>query len=195
MVALLTRAAGRLAKQAGGARPARAPEAEGEAGANPAQRAAQEAQATRALRNADGSLNLDNAASRYGEVVNSNRPWSWRNDFDGTFSNAERKAIKDAAVERGLIPDVPMKPGTRFADFDAAGVVQRTDTLPENLWKAGDRQQFDWLDGRIPGGRPEGTTWHHTEFDGQMELVPFGIHNITPHAGGRSPGLWADAPR
>ncbi|MEL4028558.1 HNH endonuclease [Caldifermentibacillus hisashii] len=28
-----------------------------------------------------------------------------------------------------------------------------------------------------------------------MELVPFGIHNITIHNGGRSTGMWADAPR
>nr|WP_256975003.1 HNH endonuclease [Paenibacillus amylolyticus] len=28
-----------------------------------------------------------------------------------------------------------------------------------------------------------------------MQLVPFGIHNITTHNGGRSNGIWADAPR
>jgi hypothetical protein len=38
-------------------------------------------------------------------------------------------------------------------------------------------------------------TWHHSEIPGQMELVPFGQHNISPHIGGRSPGMWADAPR
>lgn len=38
-------------------------------------------------------------------------------------------------------------------------------------------------------------TWHHTEIPGKMELVPFGIHNITPHNGGRTAGMWADAPR
>ncbi|WP_369010154.1 MULTISPECIES: HNH endonuclease [Bacillaceae] len=37
--------------------------------------------------------------------------------------------------------------------------------------------------------------WHHTEVPGKMELVPFGIHNITIHNGGRSTGMWADAPR
>lgn len=148
-----------------------------------------------ALRNADGTLNLDNAAARYAEVVNGNRPWSWRGDFDAPMTNAERRQIRDAAVERGLIPDVQYKPGTRYADFNAAGVVQRTETLPRELWHASDRAQFDWLDARIPGGRPEGTTWHHSEIDGRMELVPFGVHNITPHNGGRSPGHWADAPR
>lgn len=37
--------------------------------------------------------------------------------------------------------------------------------------------------------------WHHSEVLGQMELVAFGIHNIVPHNGGRSPGMWAFAPR
>ena len=58
-----------------------------------------------------------------------------------------------------------------------------------------DRAQFEWLDARIPGGRPEGYTWHHTETPGRMELVPFGEHNITNHVGGRSPGHWAHVPR
>ncbi|MFU2016748.1 HNH endonuclease [Peribacillus butanolivorans] len=29
---------------------------------------------------------------------------------------------------------------------------------------------------------------------GKMELVPYGIHYITPHNGGRTTGMWADAP-
>ncbi|MFC9710477.1 HNH endonuclease [Paenibacillus sp. NPDC056933] len=36
-------------------------------------------------------------------------------------------------------------------------------------------------------------TWHHTEVPGKMQLVPFCIHNITTHNGGRSTGMWADA--
>ncbi|WP_317954619.1 HNH endonuclease [Paenibacillus chitinolyticus] len=28
-----------------------------------------------------------------------------------------------------------------------------------------------------------------------MQLVPYGIHNITTHNGGRSTGMWADARR
>ncbi|MGG0454595.1 HNH endonuclease [Bacillus mycoides] len=43
--------------------------------------------------------------------------------------------------------------------------------------------------------QPEGKTWHHKEKDGIMELVPFDIHNITKHNGGRTKGHWADAPR
>ena len=30
---------------------------------------------------------------------------------------------------------------------------------------------------------------------GEMQLVEFGIHNITKHNGGRTVGMWADAPR
>ena len=57
-----------------------------------------------------------------------------------------------------------------------------------------DKQQFEWLDKKI-GGHIEGYTWHHSEIPGEMQLVPFGIHNITNHNGGRTKGMWADAPR
>lgn len=39
------------------------------------------------------------------------------------------------------------------------------------------------------------SNWHHNEESGLMQLVPFGIHNITKHNGGRTKGHWADAPR
>ncbi|MGR5909046.1 HNH endonuclease [Bacillus paranthracis] len=29
----------------------------------------------------------------------------------------------------------------------------------------------------------------------KMQLVPYGIHGITVHNGGRTKGMWADAPR
>lgn len=148
-----------------------------------------------AVRNADGSLNLDNAAARYAEVVGSNKPWSWADDFGGPFTAGERSQIREAAISRGLIPDVTLKPGTRYPDFAAAGLISRVDTLPSNLWQATDAAQFRWLDARIPGGRPEGMTWHHAEIAGRMELVPFGPHNTINHIGGRSPGHWAHAPR
>ncbi len=148
-----------------------------------------------ALRNADGTVNLATASQRYADIVNSNRPWSWADDFGVKFTGAERKAIRLEAISKGLIPEVIYKPGTRYPDFARAGIIQRVDTLPNNLWKAGDKAQFDWLDARIPGGRPAGTTWHHSEIPGRMELVPFGPHNIVNHSGGRSPGNWAHAPR
>ena len=134
-------------------------------------------------------------AHRYAELVNSNRPWSWADDFGSTMTRGQRSAIKQDAIARGLVPEVPMKPGTKFADFEAAGLVQHVDELPQDLWKVGDQAQFNWLDARLPNGRPVGTTWHHSDVPGRMELVPFGPHNITSHAGGRSRGMWAEAPR
>jgi len=146
-------------------------------------------------RNADGSLNLSSAAARYAEIVGSNRPWSWADDFGEAFTAGEKREIRQDAVERGLVPNLGLKPGTRHADFEAAGLIQKVDTLPKELWTKGDGEQFRWLDARIPGGRPEGMTWHHSEIDGRMELVPFGPHNTINHIGGRSPGHWAHAPR
>lgn len=67
-------------------------------------------------------------------------------------------------------------------------------SLPKEFWLLKDKEQFEWLDIQI-GGHREGMTWHHTEVPGQMELVPYGIHNITPHNGGRTTGMWANAPR
>jgi hypothetical protein len=141
-----------------------------------------------------GPLTLE---QEYARAVLSNRPWSWARDIPGgaNLTAAQRAAIRQNALAQGLIPNVPYKPGTQFLDFQAAGLVQRVDTLPQNLWTASDAAQFRWLDARIPGGRPAGMTWHHSEIPGQMELVPFGPHNVTPHIGGRSPGMWADAPR
>ena len=104
----------------------------------------------------------------------------------------------DHETESGLIVKVDVKkaPGMRygFADFESAGVVKETVELPKELWTATDKEQFDWLNEQI-GGKVDGYTWHHTETSGIMQLVPFGIHNITPHNGGRTRGMWADAPR
>ncbi len=133
----------------------------------------------------------------YAHTVMSNKPWSWPEDIPGgaDLTAAQRKAIREKAVANGLIPNVTYKPGTQYLDFEKAGLVQRIEHLPPELWKASDKKQFEWLDAKIPGGRPAGTTWHHSEIDGRMELVPFGPHNIFNHKGGRSPGMWADAPR
>ncbi|TCO68980.1 HNH endonuclease signature motif containing protein [Marinisporobacter balticus] len=134
-------------------------------------------------------------SENYGNVVNSNKPWTWRDMPGGDkLTAADKVTIKSRAVERGVIPHVKMKQGTRYADFEGAGVVQRVESLPEHLWKASDSRQFNYLDELI-GGRPQGTTWNHSEISGRMELVPFGIHNVTNHMGGRSPGHWAHAKR
>ena len=64
----------------------------------------------------------------------------------------------------------------------------------KEMWRLSDSEQFKWLDEKI-GGHVNGYTWHHTEIPGKMELVPTGIHNIITHNGGRTKGMWADAPR
>lgn len=136
-------------------------------------------------------------AQQYAKLVNSNKRWSWEKDFPGgeNLTRGQKEAIKRQAIAEGLIPDVPFKPGTKFPDFEKAGLVSRVEHLPEHLWKTGDKAQFKWLDSQIPGGRPSGFTWHHSELPGRMELVPFGPHNIITHSGGRSTGMWAAGKR
>jgi len=144
----------------------------------------------------DVGRRIDPRVRAYANAVNSNRPWSWAEDIPGgvELSARQRAAIKQSAINEGLIPDIPLKPGTQYADFGSKGLVQRVDHLPGERWLQGDAAQFSWLDERIPGGRPPGTTWHHSEIPGRMELVPFGPHNITNHMGGRSAGHWARRP-
>ncbi|XBU92307.1 pre-toxin TG domain-containing protein [Peribacillus frigoritolerans] len=143
---------------------------------------------------------INDFAKLYSEKILTNKTWSWNKSFHGGeyLTARQRKLIKEKAIENGVIPNVNVikVEGMRygFADFKTAGVVVEIKELPERLWLSSDDEQFDWLDNAI-GGRPEGMTWHHTEIPGKMELVPFKIHNITIHNGGRSTGMWADAPR
>jgi hypothetical protein len=69
-------------------------------------------------------------------------------------------------------------------------------SLPyQNADKAeSDKVQFEYLN-KLIGGEETGYTWHHTETPGKMELIPYGIHNMVAHNGGRSPGMWAYAKR
>nr|WP_211165528.1 HNH endonuclease [Pseudoalteromonas arctica] len=112
---------------------------------------------------------LNYQTEAYANLINSNKPWSWKN-----FPGGDK-----------------LKAGTKYPDFESAGLLEKVESLPEKLWLASDYQQFKWLDSRIPGGRPAGFTWHHSEISGRMELVPFGAHNIINHQGGRSVGHWA----
>ena len=143
---------------------------------------------------------LDDYSEVYAEIINSNKKWSWDESIINgqNLSYAQKKQIKNLAIEKGLIPDVKVIPseGMRygFADFRSAGLVEETVNLPEELWLKPDKEQFEWLNNKI-GGFREDMTWHHTEIPGQMELVPFGIHNVIPHNGGRTIGMWAYAPR
>jgi len=109
------------------------------------------------------------------------------------LTGTDRANIKKTAIKMGLISDIKMKPGTRYPDWYGAGVVIDTQFLPEHLWGAKDHVQFGYLDELI-GGRPLGTTWNHSELTAQMDLLPFGIHNIVNHNGGASIGHWAYRP-
>ncbi|WP_226638874.1 T7SS effector LXG polymorphic toxin [Priestia flexa] len=160
------------------------------------------------LRNIDDFINgnkkfdevIEDYAKVYKEHVDLNKPWSWDDTIPGgdSLSSAQKRKIKEMAIEKEHIPEIKVTKadGMRygFADFASAGVVEKTVQLPERFWKLSDKEQFKWLDEQI-GGTRKGLTWHHTEVPGKMELVPFGIHNITPHNGGRTKGMWADAPR
>lgn len=142
---------------------------------------------------------IEDMAKIYAERVISNDKWSWMDDFPNAenLSKTDKVAIKNYAIENGLVPDVPIQRTTdesgatyRYADFDAAGLVKERQTLPVQLYSESDVIQFKWLDDKI-GGRPDGYTWHHSEINGQMELVPTGIHNIYHHNGGRTINHWA----
>jgi len=141
---------------------------------------------------------IDEYVNMYANIIDSNKKWSWMDDVPGAdkLTGGQKKKIKNLCVQKGLIPDIKTIKKTvngkvaRYADFKAAGVVKKSVDLPENLWKLKDKKQFDWLDKHI-GGRPAGTTWHHSPQSGVMELVPFGIHNVTNHNGGRTLGHWA----
>lgn len=143
---------------------------------------------------------LDDYARLYAEKINSNEVWSWGEDILGAqdLTLKQKRLIKEQAVLNGYIPKIPVNKieGMRygFADFSRAGVVEETVYMPEKFWRLSDREQFKWLNEQI-GGHREGMTWHHSEIPGKMELVPYGIHQITPHNGGRTTGMWADAPR
>ena len=143
----------------------------------------------------NGTSKLDKQTKEYAELVKSNKPWSWKDFPQGdSLTLKEKREIKENAIKQGLISEVKYKPGTKYADFESAGLVEEVVELPENLWKDTDYKQFQWLDKKL-GRRPAGYTWHHTEIPGKMELVPFGIHNIISHQGGRSSGHWADSKR
>jgi hypothetical protein len=132
---------------------------------------------------------LDGHATKYAELVNSNKPWAWSDVGEG-LGRTQRQQIRQLAQQSELIPTVAVDPITNFADFSA--VALRQESLPTRLWSMSDRQQFNFLDDLI-GGRPVGTTWHHDVVPGNMQLVPFGIHNITSHSGGRT--VWSLGPR
>lgn len=172
----------------------------------------------------DGIIDFDEVkeiyAEYYADAVNSNKPWTWNETIPGgdALSAGQKKKIKDCAQENELIPKVPIveKDGKKYADFSKFTVFQCI--LDKEDWSKTDQEQFakcneqlkeailkdpelakqftsEQIEQIMNGNTPSGYTWHHSEVDGTMQLVPFGIHNSTNHCGGRSEGHWADAPR
>jgi hypothetical protein len=172
----------------------------------------------------DGKIGFEEVkeiiAEYYAKCVNSNRPWSWGEDVPGGdwLTGGQRKEICEYAREKGMVPTVPVyqRDGKRIADFSQFRVFQCI--LDRGDWNKSDLEQFakcnemlkkaieenpelakkfteQQLKEIMDGKTPSGYTWHHSEKDGTMELVPYGVHNSTYHCGGRSEGYWADAPR
>ena len=160
---------------------------------------------------------MDRWAKEYADKVNSDKPWGWARDMDSNIPKSMQKEIKQRAVDQGLIPDISVDKSTKFADF--TGSILHEVQMPEkiinpdgsetNLWLSKDPVQFRWLNDHLssldPNYSQDGGTWHHNPGvadtgpngrpNGTMQLVRFGIHNVTYHAGARAPGGWADAPR
>lgn len=160
-------------------------------------------------------------AEYYADAVNSNHPWSWNEDIPGgdELTGNQKKTIKELAVELGYIPKVPTYEvdGKTYADFSEYSAFECK--LDEEYYDKTDPEQFKECTKQLQEAiekNPElakqftpeqleqikngeanitGYTWHHTEKDGIMQLIPYGIHNATYHNGGRSEGNWADAPR
>ena len=134
------------------------------------------------------------------------------------LTGGQRKAIREYAREKGMVPTAPTyeKDGKTYADFSEYQVFECV--LNKEDWPKTDKEQFDKCNEMLKkaieenpelakqftkeqleqinrGETPSGYTWHHSEKDGVMQLVPYGVHNSTNHHGGRSEGNWADAPR
>ncbi|WP_257212179.1 hypothetical protein [Bacillus toyonensis] len=48
--------------------------------------------------------------------------------------------VVDHFIEKGLIPDVPMKLGTQYPNFKKGDLIIKSDELPEEMWLASDKQ-------------------------------------------------------
>ena len=157
-----------------------------------------------AFENGEKTFNdvVDDYAILYAEKVNSNRIWRWDEISNAHLTRPQKRKVNQRAIELGKIPKVLKKPGTNYLDFEQSRLIYEMDgspvifSLPQKYWRWPDRRQFALLDSWLPGGkRPEGYMWHHSEQTGRMELVPFGIHNVTSHVGGRASGMWAAGKR
>jgi hypothetical protein len=152
----------------------------------------------------NGQSLLENARI-YADLVNKNVNWSWTKDFKDAhlLSYTTKHEIKKFATELGLIPKIEfkIKDGIIYPDFKGPGLVRNEVKLPLELWPSKnplvtDEQQLKYLKSEFQKKGidiPEGYTWHHDPIEpGNMQLVPFGIHNVTHHDGPYNiKGSWA----
>jgi len=137
-------------------------------------------------------------AGEYANAVNSNKGVRWRQL--GIDSETQQAAIKEYAIANNLIENANLVTRVgKYADFSkVAGVIRdangnsvRRVYLPPRLRKASDADQFKYLNDKyFNGTQPDGFIWHHYQYNGGMELVPRGLHELFGHWGGRSPGRW-----
>lgn len=172
----------------------------------------------------DGTVGFDEVkeilAEYYAKAVNSNKPWTWADNIPGgeNLTAGQKAKIREYACEKKMVPvaETYEKNGKTYADFSEHKVFECY--LDKEDWKKTDPEQFSKCNEQLKkaiendpelakrftpeqleeiknGKTPTGYTWHHSEKNGKMELVPTGVHNTTYHCGGRSEGNWADASR
>ncbi|MBS1794069.1 MAG: HNH endonuclease [Acidobacteria bacterium] len=128
--------------------------------------------------------------------------FQWKK-LDKNLTRAECSEIRKYVRQEKLMPEVKFVTGTKFPIFPPETVAAEI-KLPPDMWKKGDKEQFDWLDKEYEKGMKEkppkykskgdkAYTWHHHHEDGKMQLVEYGTHNSTKHDGGRT--TWAKGGR
>ena len=148
-------------------------------------------------------------AKKYAKFTNANVPFTWNHILPGLNSGAQSK-IRNYAKDNNLVikgnldpnqnyGQTPPPPPPSFVIFPSS-FIKNTQKLPKTMFTATDSVQFTWLDNNLKkldstynpktqtfGNNPTKYTWHHAQDPpGTMELVEFGIHNRTSHAGGRN---------
>jgi len=148
----------------------------------------------------DFDKNLDKFVKEYVVLVDkSEGPFTWEDikppKGEG-FSDKQRQIIRRKARKEN--PKIfPERDAKGFVEFPPSRIKAEF-TLPEELLKKGDYEQFEWLDKQMKAkdksydsdnrgfsGSDKRYTWHHHKDTGKMQLVEMAIHDVTNHKGGR----------
>ena len=135
--------------------------------------------------------------AEYEDLVMSNKWEKWETQIPNTPEWQQRR-IRRFAKKHELIPNIPVTPITKHANFNSVAFEIPGAThaghmvpLPPSYWKKGDTAQETYLNNTyLNGVQPEGYTWHHHHEGGLMQLVPKGVHKAYFHYGGRAEGHW-----